>query len=93
MKTALLAVSLAAVAAASPAQQLPAVIYVDGRPQCPTDLDLRNIETRLSARTAKPGNQTSLRAEQMLAINCRMNGTRYSESDWQRLRAVVRGEQ
>jgi hypothetical protein len=76
------------------AQQLPPVRYVDGAPACPSDTDLRNIETRLSSRVVRASNETSLRMEQQRAVQCRMSATaRYGDADWKRLRAVVRGDE
>jgi len=74
-------------------QNLPPVQYDErGVPTCPSDLDLRNLDVRLSATVRRPENEASVRQEQRLAIHCRMAGSRYTEKDWERLRAVLRGE-
>jgi hypothetical protein len=74
-------------------QKLPPVQYTEiGVPACPTDLDLRNLDVRLSAVLHHPDNAHSVRVEQGRAVSCRTAGARYTEQDWKRLRAVLRGE-
>lgn len=86
---ALLSLSAAAVVSA---QTIPPVRYLDGTPACPLDLDIRNIDTRLSALVVPADNQRALVQERAKAVQCRFNGGQYSEGDWKRLRAVLRGE-
>jgi len=75
-------------------QQLPPVQYSQvGAALCPTDLDLRNLDVRLSSVINRPGNEQSVRSEQRKAVLCRTTGSRYTDKDWRQLRAVLRGEQ
>lgn len=59
---------------------------------CPSDTDVANINTRLSARVHPPSNVGALRAELSKAQRCRVIAGRYSHDDWQRLQAVLRGD-
>ena len=72
---------------------LPALQYIDGRPACPSDLDIRNLETRLSAVVHRASNEARVRQELQKATTCRQVGARYSEVDWKVLQAVLRGEE
>ena len=74
------------------ATELPPVQYVNGIPACPSDQDLKNIDTRLSARVIPADNRAALQQEKAKATRCRMTGTRYLEFDWKRMEAVIRGD-
>lgn len=87
-----LALALLGLTSVATGQDLPPVRYVDGAPACPSDLDIRNIDTRLSARVISPANEQTLRAERRKAVQCRQSNKRYSEKEWRRLEAVIRGE-
>lgn len=71
---------------------LPPVQYVNGAPNCPRDLDIKNIDTRLSARVVPADNMAALHQERDKAVRCRTLGTRYSPEDWKRMNAVIRGD-
>lgn len=88
----LLATGLVAVGAAAGAQQLPPVVYENGRPQCPIDRDIKNLETRLNARVVPPPNAQSVQFERDKAIQCRLQGARYSDAEFTRMEAVTRGD-
>lgn len=79
-------------ASAQEVHEIPAVQYVDGVPACPSDTDIKNIDTRLSSRIASPTNEGTLRSERQRAVRCRTIGLRYAPADWERMRAVIRGE-
>jgi hypothetical protein len=79
-------------AGAANAQKLPPVQYIDGAPACPRDVDIANIDTRLSARVIAADNQMALHQEKAKAIQCRMIGARYSGEDFKRMHAVTRGD-
>lgn len=74
------------------AQKLPPVQYIEGSPACPRDIDIGNIDTRLSARVIAADNQMALHQERAKAIQCRMIGARYSQEDFKRMQAVTRGD-
>jgi hypothetical protein len=59
---------------------------------CPSDLDLKNIETRLSGQVIPARNRTALHQERWKALECRAIGARYDYHAWNRLEAVLRGE-
>lgn len=79
--------------AAHASNTLPPVQYIGGTPACPSDLDIKNMETRLSARVVAPDNASSLHLEKAKAMTCRTAGGRYSQDDWKRMKAVTRGDQ
>ena len=79
-------------AGAQEVHELPPVRYIDGAPACPSDTDIRNIDTRLSSRVLRPSNERSLRVERRIAVRCRTHGLRYTPADWERIARVVRGE-
>jgi hypothetical protein len=79
-------------ATAQEVHELPAVRYIDGTPACPSDTEIKNIDTRLSSRISAPSNEMSVRAERQHAVRCRIFGLRYTHADWQRLAAVIRGD-
>lgn len=72
--------------------QLPPVRYVDGVPACPSDTDIKNIDTGLSSRVSSPSNEGTLHSERQRAVRCRMVGLQYTPADWERMKAVIRGE-
>ena len=59
---------------------------------CPSELDIKNIHTRLSARVVPAKNTAALHTELAKAERCARIGGRYSYDDWQRLQAVLRGD-
>jgi hypothetical protein len=59
---------------------------------CPSDLDIKNIHTALSARVIQPRNAVALRSELAKAESCRSTGGRYTYEQWKRLENVLRGE-
>lgn len=59
---------------------------------CPGELDLRNIETRLSGQVVPAKNRAALYHERWKAQQCRVVGGRYGHEDWKRLEGVLRGE-
>jgi hypothetical protein len=59
---------------------------------CPSDTDIANIHTRLSARVVPADNRVALQHELAKAQQCRAVGIRYSYDDWRRLEAVLRGD-
>jgi hypothetical protein len=59
---------------------------------CPSDLDLKNIETRLSGQLLPVGNRRALHHERWKALECRAIGARYDYGAWKRLEGVLRGE-
>lgn len=77
---------------AAEAQNIPPVQYVDGVPACPRDQDIKNIDTRLSARVVRPKNEGALLMEKSKATHCRQVGGRYSQADWKRMNAVINGD-
>lgn len=80
-------------AAAQDVHELPPVpILKDGTQACPSDTDIKNIDTRLSSRLSPPANERSLRAERQRAVKCRTAGPHYTRGDWERLTAIVRGD-
>lgn len=81
-----------AVAGVAHANGLPPVQYIDGVPACPRDVDIQNIETRLSARVVPADNLSALNQEKAKAVRCRTLGGRYSQEDWKRMNAVTRGD-
>ncbi len=80
------------ISGAAVAQNLPPVEYVNGAPQCPRDLDIKNMETRLSARVVPADNAAEVRQEIAKATHCRRMGLRYGPDDWKRMNAVTRGD-
>ncbi|WP_048441785.1 hypothetical protein [Caenimonas sp. SL110] len=80
------------VSGAALAQSLPPVEYVNGAPQCPRDLDIKNMETRLSARIVPADNAAAVRQELAKAAQCRRMGLSYGPDDWKRMNAVTRGD-
>lgn len=60
---------------------------------CPTDKDLSNIDTRLSAKVVTPKNQQALHTQRTLAIQCRALRGQFSHAQWERFNAVLRGEE
>ena len=72
--------------------ELPPVGYIDGSPACPSDTDIKNIDTRLSSRVSAPSNEVSVRAERQRAVRCRTIGLRYTAADWERMKAIIRGD-
>lgn len=93
MRKFFLLAALAIVGAVHANNALPPVQYIAGAPACPSDLDIKNIETRLSARVVPPDNAGSLHQEKAKAMTCRTAGGRYSQDDWKRMKAVTRGDQ
>jgi hypothetical protein len=79
-------------ASAQEVHELPPVRYIGGAPACPSDTDIKNIDTRLSSRISAPLNETSVRTERQRAVRCRMIGSRYSPADWDRMKAIIRGD-
>ncbi len=80
-------------AAALAADNLPPVQRTQyGAPKCPTDLDIKNMETRMSARVIPAKNRVALEAEHAKAHLCRRAGTEYTPDDWKRMKAVTRGD-
>lgn len=63
------------------------------QPDCPSALDIRNLETRLSGRMPAPSNAQSVRLELVKARSCTTLGLRYEKTEWARLRAALRGEE
>lgn len=59
---------------------------------CPSDLDIKNIHTALSALVIPPRNALALRSELAKAELCRGAGGRYTYEQWKRLENVLRGE-
>jgi hypothetical protein len=59
---------------------------------CPTETDIRNIHTRLSARVIAPSNRAALYTELAKAERCPVIGRRYTYEDWKRLEGVLRGD-
>jgi surface antigen len=59
---------------------------------CPSDLDIKNIHTRLSAQVIHPKNRAALHHELAKASNCRAYGGTYSYEQRKRLEDVLRGE-
>jgi hypothetical protein len=55
-------------ASAPEVRELPAVQYVDGVPACPSNTDIKNIDTRLSSRIASPSSAGRFRAERHLTL-------------------------
>lgn len=72
--------------------ELPPVRYVDGAAACPSDTDIKNIDTRLSSRISSPTNEATLRVERQTAVRCRIAGLRYTPADWERMAAIIRGD-
>ena len=79
-------------AGAQEVHELPPVRYIDGAPACPSDTDIKNIDTRLSSRVSAPSNEISVRAERQRAVRCRTIGSRYTPADWERMKAIIRGD-
>jgi hypothetical protein len=80
-------VAVLALAAVATHAQLPPV-----KPgECPTDLDIQNIHTSLSAKVVPPKNASSLHRELAKAETCRRVGSKYTHDDWKRLEEVLRG--
>lgn len=86
------AMALSEPASGQEVNELPPVRYVDGAPACPSDTDIKNIDTRLSSRISSPSNESTVRAERQRAVTCRMAGQRYTPADWERMTAVIRGD-
>ena len=59
---------------------------------CPSETDIRNIHTRLSAMVIPAKNRTALYTELAKAQRCPAVDGRYSYEDWKRLQAVLRGD-
>jgi hypothetical protein len=59
---------------------------------CPSDLDVQNIDTRLSGHVVPAKNRAALHYERSKALRCRSFGGRYEHDDWKRLAGVLRGE-
>jgi hypothetical protein len=59
---------------------------------CPSETDIRNIHTRLSAKVIPAKNRAALYTELARAERCPTLGGRYSHEDWKRLQAVLRGD-
>lgn len=59
---------------------------------CPSEVDIKNIHTRLSAKIIPAGNRAALHQELTKAERCLAIGGRYSYEDRRRLESVLRGE-
>jgi len=59
---------------------------------CPSETDIRNIHTRLSAKVIPAKNRAALYTELAKAERCPAVGRRYSYEDWKRLQDVLRGD-
>jgi hypothetical protein len=75
------------------AEQLSSNASPDSEPRCPSGLDIRNLETRLSGRIPAAANSDAVKLEIIKAKECIAIGSRYTETEWKRLRAVLRGEE
>lgn len=92
MRSGLYLLTVMLLAGVAHAQKLPPVEYIDGTPGCPRDLDIANIDTRLSASVIPADNRMALHQEKAKAVQCRMIGSRYSQEDFKRMQAVTRGD-
>lgn len=72
---------------AAPAQQIAPTPV-----SCPSEVDIKNIHTRLSAKVIPAGNRAALHRELAKAERCIAIGGRYSYEDRRRLESVLRGE-
>jgi hypothetical protein len=59
---------------------------------CPSELDIKNIHTALSALVIPTKNASALKSELAKAELCRASGGRYTYEQWKRLENVLRGE-
>lgn len=59
---------------------------------CPSETDIRNIHTRLSAKVIPASNRAALYKELAKAERCPAVGRPYSNEDWKRLKDVLRGD-
>jgi hypothetical protein len=60
---------------------------------CPSELDIMNIHTRLSASVIPAKNRQALHVELHKAERCPSLGRRYSHEEWKRLEGVLRGDE
>lgn len=81
-------------AAALAAETLPPVQYTpNGAYKCPRDIDIKNMDTRMSALVVPAKNLVALQHERAKAVTCRMTGAQYTPEDWKRMNAVLRGDE
>ena len=59
---------------------------------CPSETDINNIHTRLSAKVIPAANRAALYTQLAKAERCPTLGRRYSYEDWKRLEGVLRGD-
>ena len=59
---------------------------------CPSETDIGNIHTRLSAKVVPAANRAALYTQLAKAERCPTLGRRYSHEDWKRLEGVLRGD-
>ena len=78
----------------APASQVPQVAARPLLPpgSCPSETDIKNIHTRLSASVIPAANRRALYVELDKAERCSSLGRRYSYDEWKRLEGVLRGD-
>jgi hypothetical protein len=78
----------------APSAGLPQVVARPVLPpgSCPSETEIKNIHTRLSASVIPAANRRALYVELEKAERCPSLGRRYSYDDWKRLEGVLRGD-
>jgi hypothetical protein len=60
---------------------------------CPSETDIRNINTRLTGTVVSPRNRFALQNELAKAEKCPRGRRAYAYDDWKRLEGVLRGDE